>query len=418
VKLIHSFKTAVIGLKTHKVRSFLTMLGIIIGIASVVGMMSLGAGAQNLIVGQIMSLGSNTIFVEPGSFDPKKQTMMESMMEQMEIKTLKISDADAIEKIPGVELTSPVVMGVSRVVYKNTDKKVSFLGTDQDIQSIELTSVFLGRDMTEEDVKSQARVVLLGYKVKEDLFGEEDAIGKIIRIKNVNFQVIGVLEELGNKMFINLDDYVYLPVTTAQKLLLGTSHLNNIIVKAKNKDVIDGTVQDIRLLLRERHNIHNPDNDLTKDDFRVVTQVEAANTLSTVTGIFTIFLSSVAAIALIVGGIGIMNIMLVSVTERTREIGLRKAVGARKKDIMSQFLLEAVTLTVLGGIIGVIFGIILSLVGGIVLGKILGVGWKFYISFQAIGLGCGVAAIIGLVFGIYPARKASNLNPIEALRYE
>ena len=394
------------------------MLGIIIGIASVVGMMSLGAGAQNLIVGQIMSLGSNTIFVEPGSFDPKKQTMMDSMMEQMQIKTLKISDAEAIEKIPGVEMTSPVVMGSGRAVYKSVDKKISFLGTDQDIQAIELTSVASGRDMTEEDVKSQARVVLLGFKIKEDLFGEEDAIGKTIRIKNINFQVIGVLEELGNKMFINLDEYVYLPVTTAQKLLLGINHLNNVIVQAKSREVIEETVQDIRLLLRERHNIYNPDNDLTKDDFRVVTQVEAANTMSMVTGVFTLFLSSVAAIALIVGGIGIMNIMLVSVTERTREIGLRKAVGARKKDIMSQFLLEAVTLTVLGGLIGVILGVILSLLGGIVLGKMLQVGWKFYISFQAIGLGCGVATIIGLIFGIYPARKAANLNPIEALRYE
>lgn len=418
MKLLYSFKTAIIGLKTHKVRSFLTMLGIIIGIASVVGMMSLGAGAQNLIVGQIMSLGSNTIFVEPGSFDPKKQNMMEAMMEQMEIKTLKISDEEAIEKIPGVEVASPLVMGVSRVVYKNTDKKVSYLGADQDIHIIEITNVSSGRNMTQEDVKSQARVVLLGYKVREELFGEEDPIGKTIRIKNSNFQVIGVLEELGNQMFLSLDDFVYLPVTTAQKLLLGASHLHNIIVKAENSDVIDEIAQDIRLLLRERHNIYNPEEDLSKDDFRVVTQVEAANTMSAVTGVFTLFLSSVAAIALIVGGIGIMNIMLVSVTERTKEIGLRKAVGARKKDIMSQFLLEAVTLTIVGGIIGVIFGVILSFVGGIVLGKLLNTSWKFYISFQAIGLGFGVAAIIGLIFGLYPAKKAADLNPIEALRYE
>jgi len=418
VKLSNSLKIATTGLKRNKVRSFLTMLGIIIGTTAIVAMMSLGAGAQNLIVGQIMAMGSNNIFVEPGSFDPKKSSMIEAMAEQADIKTLKISDAEAIEKIPSVEMVAPLVMGTSRVVYRDIDEKVTFIGSTEAIQEIQDNTVASGRDLTEDDVRSQARVVLLGYKVSQDLFGEEDPIGKTIRIKKSNFRVIGVLEELGSQMFLNLDEYVYVPITTAQKLLLGTTHVNNIMVKAESEEVIDETVEEIRLILRERHNIYNPEGDLTKDDFRVMSQVEATDMMTSIMGIFTMFLSSVAAIALIVGGIGIMNIMLVSVTERTREIGLRKAVGARGEDILRQFLLEAIVLTFMGGIIGIILGVIFSFLGGVALGKVLNMQWGFFISFKAIILGMIVSTVTGVVFGIYPARKAAKLSPIDALRYE
>lgn len=411
-------KTAVVGLKTNKARSFLTMLGVIIGIASVVAMMSLGAGAQNLIVGQIMSIGSNTIFIEPGSFDPKEQSMMQAQVEQMEIKTLKVSDAEAIEELSTIEKAAPAVMGTGRVLHENIDKKITFLGTTPASFEIEGTGVILGREMQESDVRAQARVALLGHQISEDLFGEDNPIGQKIRIKKTNFIVIGVLEETGDQMFFNLNDIIYIPVTTAQSFLTGGDHVNQIIAKAKSEKDIDESVRNIRLLLRERHDIYNPEGNLTKDDFRVMSQVEAANMLEQVTSIFTLFLSSVAAIALIVGGIGIMNIMLVSVTERTREIGLRKAVGAKKKDILWQFLSEAVLLTVIGGIIGVILGIVLSFLGGIALGRMLGTDWGFFISVKAIGLGFGVSSMIGLVFGIYPARKAARLSPIEALRYE
>ncbi|MCX6764321.1 MAG: ABC transporter permease [Candidatus Nealsonbacteria bacterium] len=394
------------------------MLGIIIGIAAVVGMMSLGAGAQNLIVGQVMSLGSNNVFIEPGSFDPKKTSMMEAMMEQMEIKTLKISDCEAITKLNNVESASPIVMGMGRVVYKGIDKKISFLGTNESAQKVLENKIVLGREMTETDIKSRAAVAILGYKIKQDLFGDEDPIGSTIRIKNVNFKVIGAAEEVGSQMFLSIDEYIFVPVTAAQKLLLGTDHLNNIIMRIKDEKKLDETIEDVRFLLRERHNIYNPENDLSKDDFRIMSQEEAASTLTSITGIFTLFLSSVGAIALVVGGIGIMNIMLVSVTERTREIGLRKAVGARKKDILLQFLLEAIVLTIIGGIIGIILGIIFSFIGGIAISNILSVGWKFFISLKAIALGFGFSAMTGLVFGIYPARKAAKLNPIEALRYE
>lgn len=411
-------KTAVIGLKTNKARSFLTMLGVIIGIAAVVAMMSVGAGAQNLIVGQIMSIGSNTIFIEPGSFDPKEQSMMQAQVEQMEIKTLKVSDAEAIEELPTIKRAACILIGTGRVLYKNIDKKITFFGIVPALQEIEGTDTVLGRGLQESDIRANARVALLGYQISEDLFGQDNPIGEKIRIGKTNFTVVGVLEETGDQMFFNLNEVVYIPVTTAQSFLVGGDHIHQIMAQAENEDSIDESVRNIRLLLRDRHDIYNPEGDLTKDDFRVMSQVEAANMLRQVTSIFTLFLSSVAAIALIVGGIGIMNIMLVSVTERTREIGLRKAVGARRKDILLQFLLEAVVLTIIGGIIGVILGIIFSFLGGLILGKMLGTDWGFFISLQAIGLGFGVASIIGLVFGIYPARKAAKLSPIEALRYE
>lgn len=418
MKIRESLKTAIRSLRTNKIRSFLTMLGIVIGICAVVAVLSLGAGAQNLIVGQLMSMGSNNIFIEPGSFNPKKSSMMQSMTETMQIKTLKLSDARAIEDLPTVEMVAPMVMGTERTIYQDIDKKVTFLGTTPKAQSIEGTQIILGRNITEAEVDSQARVVLLGHGIKEDLFGDKNPIGESIRIKKTNFRVIGVLEKIGSQMFMNLDQYVYVPVTSAQNLLLGIDHLNAIIARADSEKVIEETVEEIRLLLRERHDIYNPEGDLSKDDFKVMSQVETANMLTTITGIFTLFLSSVAAIALVVGGIGIMNIMLVSVTERTREIGLRKAVGATKKDILGQFLLESIVLTIVGGGVGVILGVLLSFFGGIALGNILNTGWEFFVSFKAIGLGLGVAVVIGLIFGLYPAYKAAKLSPIEALRYQ
>lgn len=421
MKLSEHLKTAFAGLKTNKTRSALTMLGIVIGIAAVIIMLSIGSGAEDLIIGQIASMGSNNIFIEPGSFDKGKGGeggMMQSMTEEMQIKTLKYSDAVAISKDPTIEFASPAVFGTSRVVYKNTDKKITFMGVTPEILEINNTRLILGRPFSDAEVKSMARVAILGYEVKKDLFGEINPLGKMIRIKKTNFKVIGVAEEQGMQMFQNLDQNIYVPITAAQKLLLGIDHITYIVAKVKSEELIDQAVENIRLTLRERHNIKNPENDLSKDDFKVISQKEAANMLSTVIGILTLFLSSVAAIALVVGGIGIMNIMLVTVTERTREIGLRKAVGARKKDILWQFLLEAVVLTIFGGIVGVVFGIILSFLGSVLLSRFWMESWVFTISPIGIVLAFGVAAGFGLIFGIYPARKAAKLSPIEALRYE
>ena len=418
MKFGNSFKTAIIGLKTNKTRSALTILGIVIGISSVILMMSLGDGAQNLILGQIMSMGPNNVYVEPGAFTTGGGDMTQQMMEGMEIKTLTLEDMEAIENDPLVEMVAPMVLSVGRVVYKNNDEKITLFGTTPAYNKITNSRTVLGSDFIDFDVQGMSKVAVLGYKVKEDLFETENPIGKIIRIKQTNFRVIGVMEEQGTQMFQNLDEYIYIPITTVQKFLLGINHVQSSVVKIVNQDKIDEAVEGIRLILRERHNIYNPEGDLSKDDFKVVSGKETADLMNTVTSILSLLLSSVAAIALVVGGIGIMNIMLVSVVERTREIGLRKAVGARKKDILYQFLIEAMVLTGLGGILGILLGAILSYLVSIVLTMALGIEWGFALSLSSIIIAFGVATGIGLVFGIYPARKAAKLSPIDALRYE
>ncbi len=413
-----SIKISFTALWANKTRSFLTVLGIVIGIASVIIMMSLGKGAENLIVGQIQSLGSNTIYVEPGSFDPQQGIGMEMALEEMTIKTLKLKDVETIKKDPLTDIAYPMAYGVGRAVYRNEDKKITYLGVTPEAYTMDDWHVSSGREIREEEVRSMARVATLGCKVAEDLFAEEDPVGKTIKIKRTKLKVIGVMEERGMEMFQNYDEYVYVPITTAQKLLLGIDHLNAITVRARSEQAVEPLMENIRLALRENHNIYNPEGDLSKDDFKVMSQVEASDMMTQITGILTVFLSSVAAIALIVGGIGIMNIMLVSVTERTREVGLRKAVGARKKDILNQFLIESVALTVFGGIIGFIIGTGFSFAASIGLSKMLSTDWSFTIPFSAVVLGFGVATIVGLIFGIYPAKQAAKLNPIEALRHE
>ena len=376
-----SIKISFTALKANKSRSALTMLGIVIGVGSVILMMSLGGGAQSLIVGQIQSLGANTVYIEPGSFDPSAGFGFEMALEEMTIKTLKLKDVEAIKKDPLVDLAYPMVYGVARVIYRNKDEKVTYMGVTQEAYEIDNWYTVNGREIDNDDVRGTAKVATLGYKVAKDLFEEENPVGKTIRIKRTNLKIIGVMEERGMEMFQNYDEYIYVPVTTAQKLLLGIDHLNAITVRAVNED-------------------------------------EATDMMTQITGILTAFLSSVAAIALIVGGIGIMNIMLVSVTERTREIGLRKAVGARNKDILNQFLIESVSLTFLGGIIGFVGGSLVSLGASIALSKLLNTDWAFVMPFGAVVLAFGVAVLVGLIFGIYPARKAAKLNPIDALRHE
>jgi len=420
MKLRDSIKISLTALKANKSRSALTMLGIVIGVGAVIIMMSLGGGAQNLIVGQIAATGSKNIYVEPGSFDPSSGLGggYESAIEEMTVKTMKIKDAEDIQKDPLIEKAAPYVFGVGRIVYGNQDEKITFYGTTEAAHDVEEIYPAVGRGITEDDVSSMTKVAVLGSELAKDLFGEEDPINKKVRIKNISLKVVGVLEEKGTQMFVNVDELVYMPITTVQKLLLGDDTVRWIIAKAVSEDVIDQVVDNIRLTVRENHGIYNPEEDLSKDDFKVMSQVEAAGMVSQITGILTAFLSSIAAIALIVGGIGIMNIMLVSVTERTREIGLRKAIGARNKDIMNQFLIESITLTLFGGIIGFVGGTLLSFLSAVGLSKALNTDWAFVMPFEAVILAFGVATIIGLIFGIYPARKAAKLNPIEALRHE
>jgi putative ABC transport system permease protein len=415
MKLKDSIRISFNTLRTNRMRSALTMLGIIIGVGSVIIMMSLGRGAQNLIIGQISSLGSNNIYIEPGS---STGSFSQQAIDQLSQKSLKYADALAIKKDSTVAQVSVMVYGNGRIAYQGEDKKITFIGIDSGAMEISNLSVMDGRNIDDDDVRGMTRVTVLGYKLGKDLFGEDDPVGKNVTIKNLTLRVVGVLEEKGGQIFQTFDDYAYIPVSTVQKLMLGIDYVNAILVKAKDEKSIDQAVENIRLILRERHNIYNPEGDLSKDDFKAMSQVETADMMKQITGVLTAFLSSIAAIALIVGGIGIMNIMLVSVTERTREIGLRKAVGARNKDIMNQFLIESVTLTLFGGIIGFIGGTSFSLATSVILSKVLKINWAFSIPFGAVVLAFGVATIIGLIFGIYPARKASKLNPIEALRHE
>jgi len=415
-----TLKTASTGLKTNKARSVLTILGIVIGICAVVTAISIGQGAQEMIISQIASLGSNNIFIEPGAWSERMErgSMMQSMAEQTEIKTLKYSDAQALKRLPLVKTAVPLVYGTARVVSGNETQKITYFGTDENSDQIFDHKTIAGRNLMEKDVKSMTRVVVLGYQIRNDLFNGINPLGKTIRIKKTNFRVIGVLEEKGPQGFIDLDNSILIPLTTAQKLLLGENYLQFIAVQTWNEDSIDQAVLDIRKTLRERHDIYNPEGDPAQDDFKVMSQKDTTKIVKNVTGVFTALLASISAISLVVGGVGIMNIMLVSVTERTREIGLRKAVGAKRKDILNQFLLEAIILTVIGGIIGIILGSLFSYSASLVFGYLLGSPWEFSLPFNAFLLGLGVSFFVGLVFGLYPAQKASQLSPIEALRYE
>lgn len=412
MKLNDSLKTAIIGLKTNKSRSALTMLGIVIGIAAVIVLMSIVQGAQEQILKEFQSLGAKTIIIQAGK-KPEKGMGLEEVL----TKSLKETELEALKKtnnVPGLDKISPLVIGSAVFSYRDKAKTATYVGTT-DIWS-DIMDIYpdKGRFFNNWEIKSSAPVVVLGSKLKEDLFGKDDAIGKEVRIKNINCKVIGTIAEKGQFMMVDIDNIAALPYTTAQRYISGIDFFPVILATAKNKDEVPIVARDITLTLRELHNIRDPED----DDFLVSTQVDIAQRTEVITGILTIILGAVASISLLVGGIGIMNIMLVSVTERTREIGLRKAVGAREKDILIQFLLEALILTLLGGIIGIIAGGIGSFLTTKILAQITPQGWVFAIPTWSIFLAFGVAALIGLGFGIYPAQKAAKLNPIDALRYE
>ena len=407
-----TLKTAYTSLQANRGRSALTMLGIVIGISSVILMVSVGQGAESIILGQIQGFGSKNLFVEPGR-EPHGPSAFSSIF----TNSLKLEDVASLQdtsRVPHAVDAAPLVIGNTRVTYGNTEVSTTYGGTTPAMQRIMDFTIALGRFFTQEEAYSQARVAVLGEKVREELFGRSSPVGELIKIKRVTFRVVGVMKPVGSIGFQNFDDRVFVPISSAQKLLSGINHVNFIMVRADSEARVAQTKTDITLTLRERHGIQNPDN----DDFHVSTQEDAAGRIGIVTDILTILLSSVAAISLIVGGIGIMNIMLVSVTERTREIGLRKAVGATNGDILAQFLTESVLLTLVGGIAGVGAGITIAYGVSLIATHALGYIWNFALPIDAVVLAFGVSAVIGLVFGIYPARRASRLNPIDALRYE
>lgn len=414
MRLLYIFKTSTKALYTHKTRSALTILGIVIGIAAIILIMAVGYGAENLILGQLSGMGAEIIVVRPGR-EPKGPS---DFAESLFTDSLKEKDVLALKNknnVPGLQEVAPAVIVPGSASYLGeTYKSTNFgwtAGMMEDLFDIKAAE---GVFFDDADIRQKASVAIIGSKVKKELFGNSDAVGKNIKIKNRNFKVVAVMEPRGQVSFFNVDDIVLLPYTTAASYLLGIDYYHEIVVKAETPEAVARTVRDIEITLRETHNIMDP----LKDDFYVETQQGLVNQVKIITGVLTLFLIAVVSISLVVGGIGIMNIMLVSVTERTREIGLRKAIGATEKDIMTQFLLEAVILTTTGGVIGIILGAIFSFLMSLVLTQVAGVDWGFSFSTIAVFLGFGVSASVGLVFGIYPAKKASEKSPIEALRYE
>lgn len=398
------------GLVTHKSRSALTVVGIVIGITSIILVMSLGQGAQTLILGQVKGLGATTIITLPGKLSLGPSTAAQTMNDSLKERDLNLLKTKA--NVPHAKYVMPMVVGAGQAVYGNQVYQVAVFGAGALVPQIFNISPDKGYFFSDDDVRSQSQVVVIGYKVKQRLFDGDDAVGQKIRIKNTTFKVIGVLPEKGSSS--QFDDSVFMPYTTAQQYILGTKFYSRLVVEADSQANLTSTVQDIKITLRNSHNITDP----LKDDFSVTTSADIAATLGTITNALTAFLAAVAAISLVVGGIGIMNIMLVSVTERTKEIGLRKALGATNKDILTQFLLEAVILTATGGIIGIILGSGLSYLISLVLRNVLQLDWQFIFPWSAAILGFIMASGVGLVFGIYPANQAARKSPMEALRYE
>lgn len=406
----YSVETAMKGLVTHKSRSALTVVGIVIGITSIILVMSLGQGAQTLILGQVKGLGATTIITLPGKLSLGPSTAAQTMNDSLKERDLNLLKTKA--NVPHAKYVMPMVVGAGQAVYGNQVYQVAVFGAGALVPQIFNISPDKGYFFSDDDVRSQSQVVVIGYKVKQRLFDGDDAVGQKIRIKNTTFKVIGVLPEKGSSS--QFDDSVFMPYTTAQQYILGTKFYSRLVVEADSQANLTSTVQDIKITLRNSHNITDP----LKDDFSVTTSADIAATLGTITNALTAFLAAVAAISLVVGGIGIMNIMLVSVTERTKEIGLRKALGATNKDILTQFLLEAVILTATGGIIGIILGSGLSYLISLVLRNVLQLDWQFIFPWSAAILGFIMASGVGLVFGIYPANQAARKSPMEALRYE
>jgi putative ABC transport system permease protein len=396
------------ALSANKVRTGLTMLGIVIGISSVIAMVSIGQGAQQTIQASIQSIGANLIMITPGA--QSGVGGYQARGAGGSIKTLTYDDALAIESsVSGAQAVTAELSGRYQVVAKGTNTNTSVVGTTPTYPSVRNIKMADGAFLSDFQLRTRAKVAVLGPTARDDLFGTgAEAMGKTIRINGMEFIVIGVTTAKGGSGFGNADDTIFVPLTSAQQFLAGGEHVTSISIQATDASVMAQAQAEVSALLLKRHKIL----DSTKADFGILNQNDIVATASSVTGIFTILLGAVAGISLVVGGIGIMNMMLTTVTERTREIGLRKAIGAKKKDISRQFLFEAILLTVVGGTVGVILGWGISF--AISYFNIISTS----VSTGSVFLAFGVSAFIGIVFGYYPAKRAAELNPIEALRYE
>jgi putative ABC transport system permease protein len=394
-------KIALRGLLANKVRSFLATLGVIIGVASVILMLGIGEGARVKVTEEIKSFGTNLLMVRPG-----KRGL--HGVQTSEGENLTLEDAEAISKVPFVKNVAPEVATMVQLKYLNKNTRSSATGSVSSHLEVRNFEIEAGRFLTDQDVRGRRKVAVIGAKVKEDLFGTIDPIGKFIKVKGINFQVVGTLKAKGDRGWFNPDDQIVVPISTAMKRLLGVDYLRNINIQVESIEKMDMVQRAIEAMMRHRHGITGGE----EDDFYIRSQREYLDSMMRVSRTFTFLLAGVACVSLVVGGIGIMNIMLVTVAERTREIGIRKALGGKNRDILMQFLVESLVVSLLGGVTGIILGI-----GGGFAVNLSG-NYRVIIEWLPILLGFLFSASVGVFFGYYPARKAAKLNPIDALRYE
>nr|HPM43176.1 ABC transporter permease [Candidatus Omnitrophota bacterium] len=388
---------------SHKMRSLLSMLGILIGVAAVIAMLALGQGAKESVSKSLSSLGSNLLMVRAGS-----HRLHGVALEAGSVTRFTAKDVEAIGKLAGVRRASPSVSGRGQVVYGNKNWNTQVQGVGVHYEDMRAAKPTLGRFFTEEENRTRSRVAVVGMTVARQLYGDSNPVGSVLKINRINFKVIGILPEKGVAGPRDQDDLIIIPVNTAMYRLLGKQYLDSIDTEVSDLSLMDQVQNSIKELIIKRHDLNKEDT----DSFEIRNMADIQQTLMSITKTMSMLLGSIAAISLLVGGIGIMNIMLVSVTERTREIGLRKAIGARGSDIMVQFLIESVAMTFTGGMAGIIFG------SGIALLLSLAAGWTTSISAFSVILATAFSVAVGLVFGLWPARQAAKLNPIEALRYE
>ncbi len=407
--------TATSALFRHKLRAVLTILGITVGITAVIVVLSAGRAIEDFIVGQVTMFGTDYVEVEVKipSTEHVSSENVAGMAQGVTVTTLKVKDAEELEEVPNVKNVYAGQTGQAVFSYKDQNKVTLIFGVTASFDEIDSGEVAEGRFFTDAEDKSLGRVVVLGSNLKEKLFGEDDAVGKMVKIKKQNYRVIGVMKERGSAGIFSMDDIAILPLRTLQKLILGIDYIQFIFIQVEDTLLTDITVDDVTLRMRELHDIDDP----KKDDFAVMSAAEGLALLGIITGAIKILLFALASISLVVGGVGIMNVMYVAVAERTFEIGLRKAIGAKRSDILNQFLAEAVVITFFGGIAGTILGTFLSFAISVVANS-MGFAWQFHLSPRYILLAVSVSVLVGLISGVYPARAAAKLEPIVALKKE
>jgi putative ABC transport system permease protein len=415
-RILLALRFALHTIVSHKVRTVLALLGVVIGVFSVVVVMTLGEGVKSFVLGQVESFGGNVIQVEVKvpSTGAMSSDNASSRGQGTQITTLMVDDKDAIKKLPNITSAYAGTIGQERATYGSIGKRILLFGASHEVPLVdEKIIVQEGRFYSEDEADNGARVVVLGAGVKETFFGTGDAIGESITMRGEKYRVVGVLESRGSAGFFDLDSLAYVPVETLQKKILGVDYVQMISVQVEDISEEEQTVADIVGLLRKRHDITNPD----KDDFSVTSTKQVQETLNDVLGSLTILLLALTSITLVVGGVGIMNVMYVSVAERTSEIGLRKALGATSQMVLTQFLLEALIITLLGGMVGILLGVLVTFALGAVF-EALGFAFSLAFSWKSLLLGAGFSLLVGVIFGLAPAYRAAKLSPMEALRKE